>query len=146
MDLRFEHADESDISCIFEQCRNLIDSYENVTQIDYQRILIWVLGKLKENIGCYTRIMENEQILGYYYLRQVENKLELDDFYVLPEFRGRGIGSVVLRKCLEDADCPVFLYVFIKNTGAIRLYQRFGFRKIREIGTTRWIMEWNQEK
>ena len=146
MVLQFVIADESDLNCVFDQCRDLIDRYEDVSEIDYQSVLIWVLRKLKENVCRYIRVVQDGVTVGYFYLRRVDGKLELDDFYVLPEFRGRGIGSEVLRKCLSEADCPVFLYVFAKNTGAIRLYQRFGFEKIREVGTTRWIMEWNPVK
>ena len=36
-------------------------------------------------------------------------------------------------------------YVFRENHGAIRLYSRMGFRVTREIGKTRYIMEWKTQ-
>jgi len=47
---------------------------------------------------------------------------------VLPEFRGRGLGSALLRACEEKLDVPVVrLVVRASNVTAIRLYERFGY-------------------
>jgi N-alpha-acetyltransferase 10/11 len=47
---------------------------------------------------------------------------------VLPEFRGRGLGSALLRACEEKLDVPVVrLVVRASNATAIRLYERFGY-------------------
>lgn len=146
MELQFEPAAAEDVQIVFAQCKNLIDAYESVSEVDYRSILLWVAKKLKENIGRYTRIRLNGETVGFYYLREIDGKLELDDFYVMEPYRGKGIGSAVLENCLSVASMPVFLYVFVKNTGAIRLYQRFGFRKVKDVGKTRWIMEWNPAK
>ncbi|MBN2146080.1 MAG: GNAT family N-acetyltransferase [Anaerolineales bacterium] len=52
---------------------------------------------------------------------------------VLPEFRGRGIGSALMRACEgrigQDA---IRLCVRMENEGAIRLYERFGYVKVGE--------------
>ena len=69
--------------------------------------------------------------------------MELDDFYILEDFRGKGIGSAVLRQQVEQADqksLDLRLYVFKKNEAAVRLYQRFGFHIVEEAGNSRWIM------
>ena len=66
--------------------------------------------------------------------------MELDDFYILPQFRGRGIGTAVLEKCIRESSLPIFLYVFTRNTGALNLYQRMGFRIAEQISSTRSIM------
>lgn len=51
---------------------------------------------------------------------------------VVEEFRGRGLGSVIVRKSLAGFKSVgaklVTLEVTVKNTGAIRLYERLGFR------------------
>ena len=66
--------------------------------------------------------------------------MELDDLYVLPPFRGRGIGSEILKKCCRDTQKPITLCVFKNNTGAIALYERFGFTITEAIGSTRLTM------
>lgn len=51
---------------------------------------------------------------------------------VVEEFRGRGLGSIIVRKSLAGFQAAgaklVTLEVTVKNTGAIRLYERLGFR------------------
>ena len=146
MELQYEPAREADADIIFKQCKVLVDTYETVSDIDYHSVLAWILKKIRENVCSYTRVIQDGRTVGYYFLREVGEKLELDDFYVLEEYRRKGIGSAVLRDCLQSVHQPVYLYVFVKNTGAIRLYHRFGFRKIKDVGFTRWIMEWDPDK
>ena len=70
---------------------------------------------------------------------------EIDDLYVLPEFQGRGIGTFTVRKCLEEGE-NVFLYVFSKNQGAVRLYSSLGFEISEKVSPTRYIMRYKGEK
>jgi GNAT superfamily N-acetyltransferase len=56
---------------------------------------------------------------------------------ITPEHRGRGLGSVLLLRALEgfqDAGLRrAFLEVTSQNEGAIRLYRRLGFYKVRTV-------------
>ncbi|MGD9721206.1 MAG: GNAT family N-acetyltransferase [Pirellulales bacterium] len=56
---------------------------------------------------------------------------------VTPEHRGRQLGTCLLIKALEGFQRAglrrAFLEVTAQNTGAIRLYQRFGFSKARTV-------------
>ena len=50
---------------------------------------------------------------------------------VRPEFRGRGIGSALL-KAMEEAfgkSSDVYLYVDTENETAVRLYRRAGYKQ-----------------
>ncbi len=78
---------------------------------------------------------------GYFRFAAEEGKYELDDLYILPEYRGQGIGSRVMEYCLKKADKPVFLYVFKNNLPAVRLYEKYGFREIESVTSTRMIMQ-----
>ena len=82
-------------------------------------------------------------VAGYYHLIPGAEKTELDDFYILPPYRGRGIGTRALKDCIQRAAGPLFLYVFSRNAGAIRLYERMGFQITETVGETRCIMERN---
>lgn len=50
---------------------------------------------------------------------------------VLPEFHGRGIGSVLMKEaldwCTEQGIKRIELFVFRNNEKAIKLYEKFGF-------------------
>lgn len=138
MDLTFLPADLEDIRPIFDASRDLILKYEDTASIDLPRVLAWVERKIEENISEYRRILLDGVHVGYYRLFTGELGLELDDLYIFPEYRCRGIGTAVINRCCAQG--PLSLYVFTKNTGALALYRRLGFRELREVGHTRLIL------
>lgn len=138
--LQFLTAEEVDVPVIFAFAKDLIDSYEDLTQIDYDRVMSWMHRKIESDISAYTCVWYNSRKVAYYCLRGDNAAYELDDLYVLPEFQRQGIGSAILEKCLLETECPIRLYVFIKNTGAISLYRRHGFKLSEQISSTRIIM------
>ena len=139
--LSYGSVSAQDADVIFRLSRELIDRYENVREIQYDKVLAWVRRKIEQNLAEYSRIIADGITVGYYRLHPAEGKTELDDFYVLPEYRGRGIGTQVLQTCIAQTQSPIFLYVFTENTDAIRLYERMGFRITKSAGSTRYIME-----
>ncbi|MGM9662228.1 MAG: GNAT family N-acetyltransferase [Oscillospiraceae bacterium] len=141
MKLTYEPAREADADAVFAFSKELIDRYEDLQAIDYEKVLDWVRRKVDGHIGEYLCVMADGQKAGYCRIHAAEGKTELDDLYVFPEWRGRGIGTAVIEKCCAAAGTPVFLYVFRKNRRAVALYERLGFRVIREAGGTRYIME-----
>lgn len=139
MELQFLSATEADRDVIFAQCKALIDAYEDVSAIDYDRVLDWVQRKIRENISSYTCVWLKGEKVAYFRLCPEDRGLELDDLYVLPPFRGRGIGRRIVKHCIDHGK-TLSLYVFTANTGAMRLYENLGFRIDRYVGTTRCIM------
>ena len=141
MELTYEPARPEDIDAVFAFCKELIDAYEDVARIDYDEVLSWVRRKLAKRIGDYTRVLADGQLAGYYSFAPSGEKMELDDLYVLPAFRGRGIGTAVVERCCAQTGLPVFLYVFRRNARAVALYERLGFRVVEEVEETRLIMQ-----
>jgi ribosomal protein S18 acetylase RimI-like enzyme len=47
----------------------------------------------------------------------------------------------VVQRCCGMTEMPVYLYVFQKNEGAVRLYRRLGFEIIQTVGNSRYIMQ-----
>lgn len=139
--LTFETAREEDIERLFALEKELIDTYEDRESIDYDKVLDWVRRKLEKQVGQFTRVLRDEVLVGYYHLTPGEGKWELDDLFIFPEYRGQGIGAKVLERCFAQAEGPIFLYVFVKNDGAVRLYERMGFRVTQKVEQTRYIME-----
>lgn len=143
MKLEYRPGTPDDILAIFAQAQALVEHYEDLTTIDYDKVLAWMERKITKQIGNYTRVCLDGKICAYYCLAPDG---ELDDFYVLPQFRGRGIGSAILENCIRESQAPLWLYVFTKNKGAIALYQRFGFQITEAVGTTRAIMRREETK
>ncbi|WP_346944398.1 GNAT family N-acetyltransferase [Clostridium sp.] len=143
MDITFENATYKDIDKIFELNKNLIEKYETNPSLDFKRILAWVRDKIENNINSYQCIYFKGIKVGYYYLHNEDENLELDDFYIFDEFQGRGIGTKILsyvKSVAEQENKEVFLYVFAKNQGAINLYLRNGYKVIENIRDTRYVM------
>ena len=140
--ISFNQADQTDVEAIFSFCKDLIDCYEDCAMIEYDSVLTWIKNKIRDNIHAYICIYFKGVKVGYYHLISHENATELDDFFIYPEFRSKGIGTYVLEKCMRESKCPIFLYVFRQNIGAIRLYERMGFRLSEAVGSTRLIMRY----
>ena len=146
MALTFQTARPEDADTIFDLCKALIDRYEDLESIDYPKVLAWVRRKIDGNIESYTCVRCDGAKAGFY-RTSIENSItELDDLYILPEFRNRGIGTFIVKKVCEESEFPVMLYVFNKNTGACALYERLGFRVWEYVGSSRKIMVWSPEE
>lgn len=76
-----------------------------------------------------TMVFSGKQLLGFFELRDREDHLYLDHFYIAPEEQGRGIGSMILQWILRDAaerDLPVRLMA-LKGSAANKFYRLHGF-------------------
>ena len=145
MNLRFYPSVPEDAKVILQFNRQLIHRYEDIDAIDYDRVLNWVAKNIESNLPCFRRVFRDEKLVGYYGLLSSGKGTELDSFFVLPEFRNQGIGTEVLRHIQISAESPIFLYVFRRNTGAIALYRRMGFAIVKEVGSTRYVMEYQKQ-
>lgn len=138
MEITYTPALPEDRDPVFLLCKQLIDNYEDVSSIDYEKVIGWVKRKLEKNIASYTRVMAGGKLAGWYCLDRETG--ELDDLYILPEHREMGLGAAVIKKCIAECEKPLWLYVFKKNVRAISLYRRMGFVIREEVGKTRYIM------
>ena len=140
MRLSYQPAFPEDVDTIFRFNKELIDRYENIQNTPYDDVLNWVRRKIEKAIHTYTRVYADGVHVGFYRFVANEEKMELDDLYIFPEFQSRGIGTCVIEKCCVETEKPVMLYVFSRNTGAWKLYRRMGFEIRETIKNTRYIM------
>ena len=136
----FVSAEQRDLPLLFQLNKQLIDQYEDVSAIDYEKVLGWVKHNLETILPHFRKVLYNGVPAGFFCLYDGE----LDSLFIFPEFRGKGIGSKVIRYCQSQSPA-LFLYVFRKNTRAIRLYKRMGFYIAKEVGATRYIMKWKNQ-
>jgi GNAT superfamily N-acetyltransferase len=93
--------------------------------------------------ASYQIILWEEQPAGRLYVDRRGDEIGIVDISLLPEYRGRGIGGILLPRIMAeatDADKPVRIYVERFNR-ALTLYERLGFRKIGDTGVY-FHMEW----
>lgn len=80
---------------------------------------------------------------GRLYVHRREKEIRLVDISLMPELRGRGIGSALLREVMAEAEAagkPLTIHVE-KYNPAMRLYLRLGFKPIEDRGPYD-LMEW----
>lgn len=145
--LKIQAANENDIQTIIQLNMDLIHRYEEIESIDLNMVKKWIENKVQTHIHEYNCVYVDGNKAGYFYFHENEDKMEMDDLYVFEAYQNQKIGTRIIQKCQSETDKPIFLYVFLKNEGAIRLYKRMGFHEIKRM-KTRCIMEYtvNREK
>jgi ribosomal protein S18 acetylase RimI-like enzyme len=93
--------------------------------------------------ASYDLIVGGDEVLGRLYLDRGETAWNVIDLALLPEHRGKGIGTELLTQVLAAAGVaakPVQMHVERSNP-AQRLYDRLGFRQIADKGVY-LLLEW----
>lgn len=75
--------------------------------------------------------MDGSKVLGYLEIRLVDGVVDIMNLYVNPENRKQGIATQLMNEMFNREDYNrIMLEVNEKNTEAIRLYNRLGFKEI----------------
>lgn len=113
--------------------------YFKIKEIDEQTHKKW-LNSLQndypQNIAFVIKY--NNEFIGVTYFHSVDYEKSCADWGIyihISSFKGKGIGSSVLQKCIEYAHDilnlrKIFLDVLDTNQRAIILYEKFGFKRI----------------
>ena len=86
--------------------------------------------------GSFNIILLNQQPVGRIVISRGDTEFRVVDMALLPAFRGRGVGTFLLRELLAEAaqaGKPLRLHV-LKMSRATRLYERLGFLRFGEEG------------
>ena len=82
----------------------------------------------------YCFYVGNNKILGYITYLDIYDRFEISNIYVLREFRGNGIASKMLQFVIDEGLNKkinnITLEVNSKNTSAIDLYPKYGFKEV----------------
>jgi ribosomal protein S18 acetylase RimI-like enzyme len=81
--------------------------------------------------------------IGRLYVARWEKQIRIVDITLLPEFRGSGLGTKLLRELQEEArSVGKSLTIHVERFNpALRLYERLGFQQIEDKGVY-LLMEW----
>ena len=88
-------------------------------------------------------VLRHGEPAGRLYVEERPDEIRIIDIALLPRYRGRGIGSALLREILargQELALPVRIHVE-KNNPALSLYHRLHFREIEDQGVY-YLMEW----
>ena len=126
MELRPARLEETEaLARIVWRCRNEMDYLPAVPEEDIQ--LIATHGFETDDEVWLAE--ETGRLLGFLSLRRSRSEgwETLDKLYVDPPEQGRRIGTILLEKAKELRPEGLRLWVFQKNAGARRFYERHGF-------------------
>ncbi|MEO6686387.1 MAG: GNAT family N-acetyltransferase [Dyadobacter sp.] len=88
----------------------------------------------------------NNNVIGRLYVEDnsKQSAIRIIDITLLPEFRGKGSGTGILKDLIQKAsDCNLPLSIHVESFNpAKRLYERLGFKMISETNGVYHLMEW----
>ena len=86
--------------------------------------------------GSYFLTMkEGSHLVGSLIAKRYNDSYVIRLVEVLPDFRGMGFGTKMMKEILDHLKpkkLPIMLYVEPKNTAAIKMYTKLGFKKVKE--------------
>ncbi|WP_313712792.1 GNAT family N-acetyltransferase [Pseudomonas sp.] len=99
--------------------------------------LLWIEEAFDQAWGWREQwlVMEGEAVLGFCSLSQDRQALFIRELHLVPEQRGRGVGSQVLETLAEWAAqrrLPLLRLMVFKSNPARQLYRRHGFVEMGE--------------
>lgn len=77
----------------------------------------------------YTLVYQGKEAIGYFSLLPYPDTMFLSKFYLRREFRGQGIGRLMMEEIFRRSKDKqmVYLHVNKQNTGSIAAYEKMGF-------------------
>ncbi|QXP73453.1 GNAT family N-acetyltransferase [Tenacibaculum sp. AHE15PA] len=96
--------------------------------IESWRSDLTVTSKMIEDVFVY-KFLQKDKIAGFYILNQpIENKIELEMLFILPEFIGKGIGKNLLLHAFTKArNLKVNKLTLLADPNAVDFYKSQGF-------------------
>ena len=89
-------------------------------------------------------ILMDEKPIGRLYVDNWSQEIRIIDIALLPAHQKRGIGASILREILAQGRIEgkkVSIHVEMNNP-AMKLYERLGFDKTKEVNGVYYLMEW----
>lgn len=102
---------------------------------------------VQQSIKDTQMIMDGDKTIGMFTACMIDDGewRYIGEIYLIPEYRGRGIGTSILKNEIDNFD-KIRLQVATTNTGAIKLYESLGFKIVKEVDGQMYIMEYDTTK
>jgi len=133
--MRFEQCKKEDIDMLLMMKMDNIlagDINHEIVGTQEEKIKGYVLSDLKKEYSFFSKIINDDVVVGVYGLCPFKDGYLIDELYVYEDYRGFGYGSFVLDYIRKNNIANIYLWVYKSNVGAIRLYNRFGYKIVEE--------------
>ena len=137
-------ADENDIDNMYQW---EMESIDKSLQED-PKVQSLIRQDCYDSLKDTQMIMDGEHTIGMFTACMIDNGewRYIGEIYIIPEYRGQGIGSTILKHEVENYD-KLRLQVAFDNEGALRLYKSLGFKIVKENKEAKlYIMELDKTK
>lgn len=135
-------ANEKDLPMILEWTLQTMNSVYRTKQ----KIIDMINRENKENIDTIKIITDGNKDIGMYQAYPIDEGewWYLAEIYLIPDYRGKGIGSTLIKKDVNSHD-KLVLRVDPDNVKAIKLYKSLGFVVTKKEENS-WIMRLDKTK
>lgn len=89
--------------------------------------------KSYNNYTCGKVILDKHKVIAFLWAQIIDNEAEIFKIAVIEEFQNFGVGKNMLNEflcdCKKEGIKTIFLEVSSKNSSAVKLYKKQGFRE-----------------
>ena len=101
------------------------------TILNDSKLREYFLFELKNNpFGKILVYIEDQEVIGYIYYSDIYDRAEINQIEIIETKRNHGIGSKLLQKVIDIVNKDITLEVKETNVPALKLYQKFDFKKV----------------
>lgn len=129
--LNFRTATQSDaeaVAQVYLSSRKEFVSFAPIAHSD-EAVYQWIRDILIPT-NQVTVVEQDNKIIGMMALSTAGETGWIDQLYLHSDVVGRGIGTKLIEYAKAELGSPIRLYTFQENQGAIRFYERHGFKAI----------------
>jgi ribosomal protein S18 acetylase RimI-like enzyme len=133
-------ATEDDIENMYQWEMESIDK----SLVDNEKVQSLIRQDCHDSLKDTLMIMDGDNTIGMFTACMIDDGewRYIGEIYLIPEYRGQGIGSTILRNEMANYD-KIRLQVAMDNEGAFKLYTSLGFKIAKEDDTNKmYIMEY----
>lgn len=129
MNTRLQKATEEDFNFAFEAKKQAMGPHI-ISKWGWDENYQLTTHKQRWDEKPWFVIMGDKQRIGTISIHNKENKVRFGEFYLLDQFRNKGIGSSILKKFLRecDQDNKTVILEYLKWNPVGSLYKRSGFK------------------
>lgn len=121
---------------------SILDFSNNLSANEINQIHQYVEEHISEQLSHYKNIVVNNKIVGCLLVESKDDGVLLDEIYIDKEYRNKGIGTDIIINIIKH-NPNMYLWVYKKNTNAIKLYKKLGFIVLEETAT-RYYMKYDK--
>lgn len=135
-------ATEDDIENMYQWEMESIDK----SLVDNEKVQSLIRQDCHDSLKDTLMIMDGDNTIGMFTACMIDDGewRYIGEIYLIPEYRGQGIGSTILRNEMANYD-KIRLQVAMDNEGAFKLYTSLGFKIAKEDDTNKmYIMEYEK--